>query len=122
MISQVGANSAGTPPGNTGQAAPLVDVKPQRAAVPVELPGQAVKAVADAVDTEAAKKAAEQINRALKQFDNNIQFSVDENNKTHVQVVDTQTKEVIRTMPSKEMLAISQAIEKFQGLLIKIKA
>lgn len=122
MISQVTSSAAGSVSGNTGQAAPLADVKPQKPAAPVELPHQAVKAIADEVDTATAKKAAEQINRALKQFDNNIQFSVDENNRTHVQVVDMQTKEVIRTMPSKEMLAISQAIEKFQGLLIKIKA
>ncbi len=122
MISQVTGSAAGSVSGNAGQAAPLVDVKPQKTATPVELPRQAVKAVVDEVDTATAKKVAEQINKTLKQFDNNIQFSVDENNRTHVQVVDTQTKEVIRTMPSKEMLAISQEIEKFQGLLIKIKA
>jgi len=121
MINQVN-NSAGAVSGHTGQAAPLVDIKPPRQAAPVELPHQAVRAVADEVDTETAKRAAAEINKALKQFDNNIQFSVDENNKTNVKVVDTQTKEVIRQMPSKEMLAIAQALDKFQGLLIKIKA
>ncbi|MDD5299060.1 MAG: flagellar protein FlaG [Gallionella sp.] len=122
MISQVTNSSAGSVSGNTGQAAPLVDIKQQKPVASVELPHQAVKAVADEVDTATARKAAEQINRALKQFDNNIQFSVDENNRTNVKVVDTQTNEVIRQMPSKEMLAIAQALDKFQGLLIKIKA
>jgi len=122
MITQVTNNSAGPASGNTGQAASLVDIKPQKSAAPVELPRQAAKAVAEEVDTATARKAAEQINKALKQFDNNIQFSVDEHNKTNVKVVDTQTMEVIRQMPSKEMLAIAQALDKFQGLLIKIKA
>ncbi|MDO8464116.1 MAG: flagellar protein FlaG [Gallionella sp.] len=121
MISQV-TNPAGMSPGNTGQAAPLVDAKPQRQAAPVELPSEASKPVTDVVDAATTKRAAEQINKALKQFDSDIQFSVDENNKTNVKVIDTQTKEVIRQMPSKEMLAISQALDKFQGLLIKIKA
>jgi flagellar protein FlaG len=122
MISQVNTNSASVASGNTGQAAPLVDIKPQKPAAPVELPSHAAKSVSDVVDTAVAKRAAEQINKALKQFDSNIQFSVDENNKTNVKVVDTQTKEVIRQMPSKEMLAIAQALDKFQGLLIRIKA
>ena len=121
MISQV-TNSASTASGNTGQAAPMVDVKPQRQAAPVELPSEASKSVTDVVDTATAKRAAEQINKALKQFDSDIQFSVDENNRTNVKVIDTQTNEVIRQMPSKEMLAISQALDKFQGLLIRIKA
>lgn len=121
MISQV-TNSASMASGSTGQTAPLVDVKPQKPAAPVELPHQAVKAVADEVDAATAKRAAEQINKVMKQFDNNIQFSVDENNRTNVKVVDTQTNEVIRQLPSKEMLAIAQALDKFQGLLIKIKA
>ncbi|MDD2914127.1 MAG: flagellar protein FlaG [Gallionella sp.] len=37
-------------------------------------------------------------------------------------MIDTQTNEVIRQLPSKEMVAIAQALDKFQGLLIKIKA
>ncbi len=121
MISQVNTNSASAAPGNTGQAPP-VDIKPQRPAAPTELPGKAAKSVVDVVDAATVKKAAEQINKALKQFDSSVQFSVDENNRTNVKVIDTQTNEVIRQMPSKEMLAISQALDKFQGLLIRIKA
>lgn len=122
MISQVTINSAGMAPGNAGQPAPLVDIKPQKSAAPVELPGKAAQSVAGAVDSATAKRAAEQINKALKQFDSDIQFSVDENNRTNIKVIDTQTNEVIRQMPSKEMLAIAQALDKFQGLLIRIKA
>ena len=122
MISQVNTNAASLTSGHTGQAAPVADIKPQKAFAPVELPGKAGKSVADVVDASTAKRAAEQINKALKHFDSDIQFSVDENNKTNVKVIDTQTHEVIRQMPSKEMLAIAQALDKFQGLLIRIKA
>lgn len=122
MISQVNTSAASLTSGNTGQAAPVADIKPPKQAVQMELPGKAAKSVGDVVDSATAKRAAEQINKALKQFDSSIQFSVDENNRTNVKVVDTQTNEVIRQMPSKEMLAIAQALDKFQGLLIKIKA
>lgn len=121
MISQVNTSAASAVPGNTGQAPP-VDIKPQRPAAPTELPGKTAKPVVDVADAATVKKAAEQINKALKQFDSSVQFSVDENNRTNVKVIDTQTNEVIRQMPSKEMLAISQALDKFQGLLIRIKA
>lgn len=121
MISQI-TSSAGMVSGNTGQAAPPVDIKPSRPAAPVELPVQAVKAATHEADAEAVKRAADEINKVMKQFDNNIQFSVDEKNRTNVKVIDTRTKEVILQLPSKEMLAISEALDKFQGLLIKIKA
>jgi len=52
-----------------------------------------------------------------------LRFSMDEDSgKLIVRVVDTATKEVIRQIPSEESLAISQSIEKLQGLLVKQKA
>ena len=39
-----------------------------------------------------------------------------------VKVMDNATKEVIRQIPSVEMLAIAKALDKIQGLLIKQKA
>ena len=53
----------------------------------------------------------------------NLRFSIDDDTgRTIVKVVDMQTDEVIRQMPSKEVLAISKAIDKLQGLLIQQKA
>lgn len=122
MISQV-ANSVSLTPGNTGQSVPVADIKPQKSAAPVELPRQAVKAIGNDVDIGTVKKAAEQINKLVQQFDRNLQFTVDKDTGTQVvKVIDTETKDVIRQMPTEEMLAIAKALDKLQGLLIKEKA
>ena len=39
-----------------------------------------------------------------------------------VKVIDRSTKEVIRQIPSKEMLELAQALERLQGLLIRQQA
>ncbi len=121
MISQI-TNALNVPMGNAGQPAPVVEAKPQKAAAPVELPQQAVRSV-ERVDINTVKKAAESINKLVQQFDRNLQFTVDEDTGTNVvKVIDTASKEVIRQMPTEEMLAIAKALDKLQGLLIKEKA
>lgn len=122
MISQV-ANPVSVLPGNAGQSSPVADVGPQKPPSPIELPTQAVKAVENEVNIGTIKKAAEQINNLIQQFDHNLQFTVDEETGINVvRVIDTQSKEVIRQMPTPEMLAIAKALDKLQGLLIKEKA
>jgi flagellar protein FlaG len=39
-----------------------------------------------------------------------------------VKVIDRETQDVIRQIPSQEMLDLAQALDKLQGLLIKQKA
>jgi flagellar protein FlaG len=120
MISQV-ANAVNLPQASAGQSAPVVEIKPQKTSAPVELPRQAVQTV-EKVDVATVKAAAEQINKLVQQFDRHLQFTVDEETDTHVvKVIDTQSKEVIRQMPTEEMLAIAKALDKLQGLLIKDK-
>lgn len=120
MISQI-TSALNVPMGNAGQPAPAPDVKPQKTAAPVELPRQAVKSI-ERVDVNTVKKATESINKLVQQFDRNLQFTVDEDTGVNVvRVVDTSTKEVIRQMPTEEMLAIAKALDKLQGLLIRDK-
>ena len=53
----------------------------------------------------------------------NIQFSIDDEfGKMTVKIVDQSTQEVIRQIPSREMLEISQALERMQGLFVSEKA
>ncbi|MNR96008.1 flagellar protein FlaG [compost metagenome] len=67
--------------------------------------------------------ALQSINKALQALSSNLEFTVDsDSNRTVVKVVDQQTKEVIRQMPSLEALEISKALDKLQGLLVKQKA
>ncbi|KRB93365.1 hypothetical protein ASE07_13280 [Noviherbaspirillum sp. Root189] len=53
----------------------------------------------------------------------NLEFSVDEDsNRTIVKVIDQQTQEVLRQIPSEEALKISKALNQVSGLLIRQKA
>ena len=69
------------------------------------------------------KDAIKAANDFVQPINNAVEFSLDkESDKMIVKVVDTATKEVIRQFPSEEMLALAQALDKIQGLLIKQKA
>lgn len=67
--------------------------------------------------------AVKQTNDFLKPINNSIQFSLDDDTgKTIVKVIDLATKDVIRQIPSEEMISIVKAIDKMKGLLIQQKA
>jgi len=71
----------------------------------------------------AAMQAARAINEFLKSSSANVEFMVDgRSSKVIVRVVDSETGQVIRQMPSEEMLAISQALDRMTGLLLEQKA
>ncbi len=68
-------------------------------------------------------QALQSINKALQALSSSLEFSVDaDSNRTIVKVVDQQTKEIIRQMPSVEAVEISKALDKLQGLLVRQKA
>lgn len=68
--------------------------------------------------------AVGKLNQAMQQSSTGVEFSIDKSsNSTLIKVVDTQTGETIKQIPSKEALAVSAAIGQFQqGLLVKQKA
>ncbi len=107
----------------------VVVATPQSAAakpsVQLELPQAAVKPAAEQQPTpEQLKSVVENINKALKQSNKSLEFSVDtETKKQLVKLVDTETGDVIRQFPSEDALAISRAIDQFQkGLLLTQEA
>ena len=68
-------------------------------------------------------QAVEDVRKAIEPVAQNLLFSIDDDTgRTIVKVVDAQTDEVIRQMPSEEVLAISKAIDKLKGVLIQQKA
>lgn len=72
---------------------------------------------------EQIDQAMTKVKEALPEVAQNLQFSLDEDTgRTIVKVVDSGTNEVIRQIPSEELLAISKALDAFTGLLIKQKA
>lgn len=70
------------------------------------------------------QQALERINRALQASSSNLEFSFDQgSNRTIVRVVDTESGELIRQIPSEAMLAIAESIDQFQkGLLLRQEA
>ncbi len=64
------------------------------------------------------------LNQAMQLSGRNLEFSVDPSTKKSVvQVTDAQTGELIRQIPSKEVLAIARSIDEFlqRGLLLRQK-
>ena len=54
---------------------------------------------------------------------NSLAFSVDSSNgKTIVRITDAKTGEMIRQIPSEELLAIARSLDKMQGMLLQQKA
>lgn len=115
-IQSIGSPQFATPkPPTTGQGAsvvqppPLNNLKitnPKEKETPEELQG-AVSAVNDFVSN----------------LNNSLRFSIDEDTgNTIVKVVDATTKEVIKQIPSEEMVAIAKALDKLQGMLVHQKA
>ena len=68
------------------------------------------------------EKAVEDVQRFVETMTNNLQFSIDDDSgRTVVKVVDRQTEEVLRQIPSEEMLDIARALGKLKGLLVEQK-
>ncbi|HEY3325938.1 MAG TPA: flagellar protein FlaG [Novimethylophilus sp.] len=88
----------------------------------VELLSQAVQPVGNTVDVSVLKNMVDDLNHAVKIISSNLEFSVDEDTDISViKVVDSDSNEVIRQIPSKEVIAIAKALDQLKGLLVKDK-
>lgn len=107
---------------NNGQAEmPLRAARPPEAVKQQEAENPGAEAAE--VDPKEVKQRVEELNAAMKQHASSILFSIDEESgRTIVKVVDTDTDTVLRQYPSKELLAISKQIDKFEGMFIKTQA
>jgi len=69
------------------------------------------------------EQAVEKIQETVNSLSQNLKFSIDEDTgKTVVKVMDVQTDEVIRQIPSQEAITIARTLDKVQGLLFNDKA
>lgn len=69
------------------------------------------------------ERAVDDIRNAVQTQSQGLEFSIDsDSHRTIVKVIDQQTKEVIRQIPSEEALQISKALDQAAGLLIRQKA
>jgi flagellar protein FlaG len=113
-------NNISQPAGSSGSgptaAAPAAAAAPAR-------PAKATASTPADATVEELKKAVNAVNKSLDSRSQAIEFSIDETDKRPIiKVVDQQTKEVIRQIPTEEMLDIARALDKAQGLLINHKA
>ncbi|MFZ6672513.1 flagellar protein FlaG [Undibacterium sp. Xuan67W] len=68
-------------------------------------------------------KAVQDINKSIQSSSQGVEFTVDNDDKrVVVKVVDQQTKQVLRQIPTEEAIEISKSLDKLQGLLIKQQA
>lgn len=77
-------------------------------------------AVKAAISEEQLDEAVSNINNVLSVRSQELEFTVDkESERTIVTVIDKNTKEMIRQMPSREALEIAKALDRLQSLLTK---
>ena len=95
----------------------------------VNEPDLAVNLVPQQVQADSSEKVSEsvhEINNYVQAIQRNLQFSVDEDSgKTIVKVFDSQTDELVRQIPSEEVLAIAEYIKESggdaSGLILKVE-
>lgn len=124
------------------QLQPVGNTKPNAEAIVIDRPVAPAAPVAEAAQTAASPdtgnpvpplapepqlgevtEAVGTINKTMKALSNSLEFSIDADSKRPVvKVIDPDTKEVIRQMPSAEALEIAKALDRLQGLLIKQQA
>ena len=84
------------------------------------LPGETVAGEGKEADLQ---QSVERINQSLTASNQGIEFSVDaDSERVIVKVVDRETREVLRQMPTQEALDIAKALDRTQGLLIRQEA
>ncbi len=96
---------------------------PVKASVPPEVTAQA-NPPPEQPSREQIQKAIEAVQKSVSQSaSNNLQFSVDDDTgQTIIRVTDVQTGELIRQIPSKEMVELAKALDRMQGALLRQQA
>jgi len=67
------------------------------------------------------REAVDNIERFVTQSVRDITFSIDRDSGFTVKIVDRTSHDVIRQIPSEEVIAISRALDKLQGLFVRDK-
>ncbi|WP_051278820.1 flagellar protein FlaG [Chitinilyticum aquatile] len=129
QINSVGATQQPLPKGDEAVRSQMTTQTSSRlaneTAKPVEASRDAVQAIDPKEQARQIDEAVKQINETIKTLNKDVglEFSTDEDTKIKmVKLVDTQSKEILRQIPSQEVLNIAKAIDKLQGLLVRDKA
>jgi flagellar protein FlaG len=118
---------------SSGSAIPAAAISTPKAAVASEAPAAirptpvetalAVRQAAPAPTLAELAQAVKNLNKAMQDQAQNLEFSIDsDTDRTIVKVIDQSTHEVLRQIPSQEALEIAKALDQSSGLLIRQKA
>jgi len=78
---------------------------------------------AKALDGPALEKVLGNLSAHVQNLQRSLHFSVDKaSGETVVRVIDTETKEVIRQIPTEELLVIAERLRETAGLLVSERA
>ena len=104
-------------------------VAAQRQTIAVEVAEVETQEVDVELSQEALEKVVSQLNAYIQNTQRDVDFSVDDaTGRVVVKVIDSESEEIIRQIPSEEMLAISRHLvesletEQPKGFLIELKA
>lgn len=115
------AQTAAKVTADSGAASPSVSVSPSS-----QTQTQTVNAVSQAAnvpDMEQAKQAAYSIADSLKSMTKNLEFEIEQDtDRVVVKVIDPETKDVIKQIPSEEVLKIAKSMDMMTGRLLKATA
>ncbi len=106
---------------SSAERAPVASVASGRAerspAAPAAVTPPALQPSAPQVDA-----AIEAANRSMQAVATNLKFEKDNSSgKIVVRVIDSETQQVLRQMPSEEMLSMSKALDSLKGLMVHLK-
>jgi len=75
------------------------------------------------VQGEKVEEIVAELNELAQQIERQLQFSVDKDSgRTVIRVIDSQTEEVIREIPPKEILTLRRRLDEVQGVLFETEA
>ena len=104
------------------QAQPVIDAEVVKKVATVEIKPSNVQKES-VMSQEAVAKAAAQIQNFVQEMGRNLSFTIDETTGYNVvRVMNPETNEVIRQLPSEELLKIARSMEQLNSVLVNQKA
>lgn len=110
------------PAGTKATTQPEVRNNSQTAEAPRKSEGsQEIRADSREESEKQVREAVENIQKFVAQTTRDITFSIDQEAGFMVKVIDRNSQDVIRQIPSEEVVAIARALDKLQGLFVQDK-
>ena len=114
------AQGGRTEPGREPRSADSAEMVDSRQAPGVE---PAENTEAQPLSVEELTDAVSRINDHMQVVRRNLEFNLDEESgKTIVKVIDAETEEVVRQIPSEEIVELAKHLKEIRGLLFKAEA